>query len=55
MKLNGQPLAGGVVVDAGARRHDLAPNRHSQFFDRTESGFFAGRELDSIHTHLKVR
>ena len=43
MKLNRQPLVGGVVVDAGSGRHDVASDRHGQLFDRPECGLFAGR------------
>jgi hypothetical protein len=55
MKLNRQPLVAGVVKDAGAGRHHVAPDRHSQLFDGPECGLFAGGELDSIHAHLKQR
>jgi hypothetical protein len=55
MKLNRQPLVAGIVPDAGAGRHHVAPNSHSQLFDGPKSGLFAGGELDTIHAHLKLR
>jgi hypothetical protein len=55
MKLNRQPLAGGVVIYASLGRDDVAPYCDGQLFDGPESGLFAGGELDTIHAHLKLR
>jgi hypothetical protein len=41
------------VIDACTGGYDLAPDSDSQLFDGTESSFFAGRELDAIHKHLR--
>jgi hypothetical protein len=49
MELDGQPFTRSVVINAGARSDDSSLDGHRQFFDRSEYGFFAGRELDSVH------
>jgi hypothetical protein len=43
------------MPDPRAGGDDATPDRHGKLLDRSEGGFFAGRELDSVHRRILAR
>jgi hypothetical protein len=51
VKLDGEPLLRSIVIDASPDGDYTSLDRHRQLLYRSEYGFFAGREFDSIHAN----
>jgi hypothetical protein len=51
VELDREPFAGCVVIDASLGCDDTSLDRYRQLFYGSKYGFFAGRELDSIHAN----